>query len=60
MPLISELRKSNIKVALNTGYDRNTAMQLLTKMKWEKGVHYDALVTADDVFLGRPNPDMIS
>ena len=59
VPLISELRKSNIKVALNTGYDRNTAMQLLTKMKWEKGVHYDALVTADDVFLGRPNPDMI-
>ena len=50
VPLISELRKSNIKVALNTGYDRNTAMQLLTKMKWEKGVHYDALVTADDVF----------
>lgn len=28
-------------------------------MKWKQGVHYDTLVTADDVKRGRPHPDMI-
>jgi phosphonatase-like hydrolase len=57
--LIQDFKKANIKVALNTGYDKKTAQLLLDKMHWELGVHYDALVTADDVELGRPNPDMI-
>ncbi|MEA1786533.1 phosphonatase-like hydrolase [Arenibacter sp. GZD96] len=57
--LITALRKSGIKVALNTGYDNNTAQLLLYKMKWKLGVHYDALITADDVKRGRPHPDMI-
>lgn len=57
--LIQDLKKVNIKVALNTGYDKNTAQLLLDKMRWRLGVHYDVLVTADDVEKGRPNPDMI-
>lgn len=57
--LIDALRKANIKIALNTGYDKNTAQLLLDKMKWKLGIHYDALVTADDVQRGRPYPDMI-
>jgi len=57
--LIAYFMVKNIKVALNTGYDRNTAQLLLDKMKWKQGIHYDALVTADDVKRGRPNPDMI-
>tara|TARA_R110000868_G_scaffold34421_1_gene124324 strand:- start:24236 stop:24916 length:681 start_codon:yes stop_codon:yes gene_type:complete len=57
--LIDFLRKENIKVALNTGYDTNTAQFLLDKMKWKLGLQFDVLVTADDVQLGRPNPDMI-
>lgn len=57
--LIDALRKSDIKVALNTGYDKNTAHLLLDKMNWRLGVQYDALVTADDVKQGRPHPDMI-
>jgi phosphonatase-like hydrolase len=56
---IQDLKKANIKVALNTGYDKKTAQLLLDKMKWKLGVHYDVLVTADDVEKGRPNPDMI-
>ena len=28
-------------------------------MDWTEGKQYDVLVTADDVVLGRPNPDMI-
>ncbi len=57
--LLAYVRDSEMKIALNTGYDSHTAKKLLTKMKWEKGVHYDTLVTADDVENGRPNPDMI-
>ncbi|NKI26603.1 phosphonatase-like hydrolase [Arenibacter sp. 6A1] len=57
--LLESLKKANIKVALNTGYDKNTAQLLLDKMGWCQGVQYDALITADDVKLGRPNPDMI-
>lgn len=57
--LLIALKENNIKVALNTGYDKNTAQLLLDKMGWVLGVQYDALVTADDVQLGRPNPDMI-
>lgn len=57
--LIQVLKKADIKVALNTGYDKKTAQSLLDKMGWKLGVHYDVLVTADDVKKGRPNPDMI-
>lgn len=57
--LIKALKQANIKVVLNTGYDSDTAVLLLNKMNWEKGRNYDALITADDVELGRPNPDMI-
>lgn len=53
------LKENGIKVALNTGYDTNTAQLLLNKMGWVLGKEYDVLVTADDVRLGRPNPDMI-
>lgn len=57
--LLKELRLKNIKIALNTGYTTPIAERLLEKMNWVKGDHYDALITADDVLFGRPNPDMI-
>jgi phosphonatase-like hydrolase len=57
--LLLRLRNNNINVALNTGYDRNTAELLLNKMNWEKGIQFDVLITADDVSKSRPNPDMI-
>lgn len=57
--LLSLIRDTDIKVALNTGYNEKTAKKLLHKMGWEKGVHYNALVTADDAGKGRPQPDMI-
>jgi len=57
--LLSFLRERGVKLALNTGYDRNTAQLLLNKMNWKRGQHYDLLITSDDVVLGRPNPDMI-
>ncbi len=57
--VLEQLRARNIKIALNTGYATPVAEKLLQKMNWVRGLHYDALVTADDVVFGRPNPDMI-
>jgi phosphonatase-like hydrolase len=57
--LIRRLRAGGVAVGLNTGYDRTTAEGLLQKMDWTEGRHYDHLVTADDVSVGRPAPDMI-
>jgi len=57
--LLLELRSENIKVVLNTGYNSKVANLLLEKLHWDLGVHYDLLITADDVEKGRPHPDMI-
>lgn len=54
-----QLRSREIKVVLNTGYDRPTALRLLQKIGWEIGTDVDALVTASDVENSRPAPDMI-
>jgi len=53
------LKKDGIKVVLNTGYSSHVANALLEKLNWRKDIQYDALITADDVELGRPFPDMI-
>lgn len=53
------LKNRNIRVVLNTGYDKKTAGKLMNKLNWKVGKQVDALITADDVENGRPNPDMI-
>lgn len=53
------LRLQNIKVVLNTGYDKQTALKLLNKIEWKLGEQFDLLVTASDVPNSRPAPDMI-
>lgn len=57
--LFKDLRKNQIKVVLNTGYDAKTANLLLKKLNWTVGETVDGLVTADDVENGRPGPEMI-
>ncbi|TDD95041.1 phosphonatase-like hydrolase [Flavobacterium cellulosilyticum] len=57
--LFKDLRKSQIKVVLNTGYNRKIANLLLEKLGWIVGETIDGLVTADDVVNGRPEGDMI-
>jgi phosphonatase-like hydrolase len=57
--VFEELRKRNILITLNTGYDRLTAESLLEKLDWRVGKEIDYLVTASDVYAGRPEPDMI-
>ncbi len=58
--LLAYLREEGIAIALNTGYNQLIAEQLLRKMNWKMGEHYDILVTADNVKNGRPYPDMIN
>ncbi len=57
--VFKELRNRNIKVALNTGYNRMTAEFLIKKLGWDKSNQFDLLVTASDVNRNRPQPDMI-
>ena len=54
-----ELKANKVHVALNTGYSRRTALQLLKRLDWQVEKEIDALVTATDVSRGRPFPDMI-
>jgi phosphonatase-like hydrolase len=57
--LFNELKQRNILVVLNTGYNFATAVSLINKLGWKKGVEFDGLVTASDVKNNRPEPDMI-
>lgn len=57
--LFEALADRDILVVLNTGYNRETAQSIITKLSWEKGIEFDSLVTATDVNKNRPNPDMI-
>jgi len=52
------LRSRGVRVALNTGFDRETAQMLLEALRWRGGI-VDAVVCGDDVARGRPAPDMI-
>ena len=52
------LREHGIRVALNTGFDRETTAVLLTALGWLDGV-VDAIVCGDDVKAGRPAPFLI-
>jgi phosphonatase-like hydrolase len=57
--VLQNLKKDGVKVVLNTGYSSHVANTLLEKLNWKKDIQYDALITANDVELGRPFPDMI-
>lgn len=54
-----ELKKRNVVVVLNTGYNRATAESLVHKIGWIIGTDIDGLVTASDVGINRPDPAMI-
>jgi len=54
-----KVRAAGKKVVLNTGYSSEIAQQLIQKLNWKENVHFDALITADDVTASRPSPDMI-
>ena len=53
-----DLRHRGIKVALTTGFDRETTTLLLSALGWLDETA-DTIVCGDDVAQGRPAPDLI-
>ncbi|MDA0205181.1 MAG: phosphonatase-like hydrolase [Acidobacteria bacterium] len=53
-----ELREWGVRIALNTGFDRDTATLLLEALRWNDG-RVDAVVCGDEVLQGRPAPYLI-
>jgi phosphonatase-like hydrolase len=56
--LFAWLRARGVRVALNTGFDRDITSLLLTALEWNHHM-VDAVVCGDDVAHGRPAPDLI-
>ncbi len=53
------LKAANIKVALNTGFDRSITRTILDRLGWSASPLVDATISSDEVERGRPYPDMI-
>jgi phosphonatase-like hydrolase len=56
--VFGRLRADGVRVALTTGFDRETVVALLTSLGWIHGT-FDAIACDDDVRNGRPAPDLI-
>jgi len=54
----SHFRTRGVRVALNTGFDRDITDLLLDALTWRQGV-VDAVICGDDVKQGRPAPFLI-
>ena len=52
------LHRNNVRVALNTGFDREVTALLTAALGWDHDV-VDAIVSGDDVPEGRPAPHLI-
>ncbi|MDX2065264.1 MAG: HAD hydrolase-like protein [Fimbriimonadaceae bacterium] len=55
--LFAELRARGTRVALDTGFDRETIDVLLMRLGWQAAV--DDSIGSDEVSHGRPAPDMV-
>jgi phosphonatase-like hydrolase len=55
--VMATCRARGVKVALNTGFDRELTAHVLTLLDWRERV--DAVVCGDDVAAGRPAPYLI-
>lgn len=53
------LKHHNIKIAVDTGFDRLVTNSLLERLGWIRDGLIDCSVTSDEVLRGRPFPDMI-
>jgi phosphonatase-like hydrolase len=56
--IFRRLKDRGCKVALTTGFDRDTTLLLLSSLGWTRTI-IDAVVCGDDVPNGRPAPDLI-
>lgn len=56
--VFAQLRKRGLRVALNTGFDRDTTRMLMAALGWNEAM-VDAIACGDEVAQGRPAPDLI-
>lgn len=56
--IFGRLKGKGAKVALTTGFDRDTTMLLMSSLGWTRTL-VDTVVCSDDVASGRPSPEMI-
>ncbi|MCI0751090.1 MAG: HAD hydrolase-like protein [Flammeovirgaceae bacterium] len=54
-----KLKQQNIKVGIDTGFDRQITNALLNRLGWVANGLIDCSVTSDEVEYGRPHPDLI-
>lgn len=54
-----KLKQRNMKVIVDTGFDRQITDPLLERLGWRKENLIDGSVTSDEVERGRPYPDLI-
>ncbi|RFZ84227.1 HAD family hydrolase [Mucilaginibacter terrenus] len=54
------LRSEGKKIGINTGFSREIAENIITKLRWRERGMFDYMVCSDEVLQGRPDPAMIS
>jgi phosphonatase-like hydrolase len=54
-----KLKANNMKVVVDTGFDRQITDPLLDRLGWKSAALIDGSVTSDEVERGRPYPDLI-
>jgi len=54
-----KLKDRGVKIAVDTGFDRQITDPLLDRLGWSRNKLIDASVTSDEVEHGRPFPDLI-
>ena len=53
------LKRNNIKIAVDTGFDRKIADTIIDRLGWTRNNLIDVSIASDEVTNGRPYPDMI-
>lgn len=57
--LFAWCRRAGIRTAIDTGFSRDIADAIITRLGWRNAGLLDATVASDEVARGRPHPDMI-
>lgn len=57
--LFKKLKKEDLIIALNTGFNRSTTDIIIDRIGWLKHGLIDGSIASDEVAHGRPEPDMI-
>ncbi len=59
MDVFTQLKKSGVRIALDTGFSRPIADAILDRLAWRDSELLDTTVTSDEVAKGRPHPDLL-